>query len=189
MSKRTSKKLGATRKKSSGISQAGDRAEDHFEKLTRYERTKKRAQGDFIHQGVAIEVKKVTADKKTGNGTINQVRSLKNSVLVAYVANEGEWFVLNPREVIQLVASLKTRGQHNENPFECCNLSIWNLENAGCNRFTDRTVKRAVARAVNQTKRDRANASFYEKMLKQSQNLAKRQRAVVRKRFKIKTKN
>ena len=176
-------------KKSVGISTSGKSAEDLFENVTGYARTKKRAEGDFKHLDVAIEVKKVTASKKTGNGTINQVRASKGGLLVIYVANLKEWIVLDSKAVLKLVATLKNRGQHNENPFECCNLSIKNLDQAGYVRFSNSEMKQEVARAISRTKKDKKTARLCARILADSQRLAADHRRLVCEELKVASKN
>lgn len=173
------------KKQSTGISNSGNKAEDLFGRLTNLERASKRAIGDFIHQGVPIEVKKVTADENSGNGTINQVRAAKNSVLVIYVANRKEWFILDSKSVLQTVARLKKRGQHNENPFECCNLSIRNIEKAGFAPVSNKKLKDEVLRAVRRTKGDKSTKDLTLLILEESRSTAEKHRKMVKKALKI----
>jgi hypothetical protein len=179
--KKTSKPRSKKRGVVSGISNSGKSAEDIFGATTKYAKTTRRAEGDFVRSNVPIEVKKVTVSKKSRNGTINQVRASKGAVLVVYIANRKRWVVLDARSVLELVANLKNRGQHNENPFECCNLSIKNLERAGHKELTSAEMKREVARAVSRTKNDKTSASLSAKILSESKRLAANHRQVVRK--------
>lgn len=59
--------------------------------------------------------------KNCRSNSINQVRAIRYQTLVIY--NEGVWYVLPPQEVVRLVAR-RSRGQHNEIPFECANISL-----------------------------------------------------------------
>jgi len=62
--------------------------------------------------------------KECHSNTINQVRAIKYIPLVIYSPqNAYPWLVVPPQQVVLLV-STKSRGQHNEIPFECANLSL-----------------------------------------------------------------
>ena len=176
----------ATKKRSAGISKSGNRSEALFERLTGYERTAKRSIGDFIHQSVPIEVKKVTANEKNGNGTINQVRATKNGVLVIHIANKKEWIVMDAKVVLRTIASSKTRGQHTENPFESCVLSIRSLESLGIEKCPDAELKTVVSGAVTRTLKDTRTAALNARLLKESQALAAKHRKLVREALGIK---
>jgi len=176
----------ATKKRSAGISKSGNRSEALFQRLTDFERTAKRSIGDFIHQSVPIEVKKVTANEKNGNGTINQVRATKNGVLVIHIANKKEWIVMDAKAVLRTIASSKTRGQHTENPFESCVLSIRSLESLGIEKCSDAELKTVVSGAVTRTLKDTRTAALNARLLKESQALAAKHRKLVREALGIK---
>lgn len=68
-----------------------------------------------------VEIKECHAN------TINQVRAIKYLPLVVFTPGTPKpWLVLAPHELAAIVAR-RSRGQHNENPFECAALSLGNM--------------------------------------------------------------
>ena len=100
-----------------GISGAGQSVEDRFRALTHSKRPAKKGDGDAVVSGVAVEVKKASAD------TLNQVRAVKYITLVCYDERDGSWYVVPAHQVVKLVSE-KVRGQHTENPFESATISV-----------------------------------------------------------------
>lgn len=103
-----------------GISKTGNKAEDLFRSLTSSLKPGEARLGDAIKNGNYAEVKKVSGD------TLNQVRAVKYTTLVAYDAENDAWYVVAACDVVALIAG-KERGQHTENPFESATLSLRNL--------------------------------------------------------------
>lgn len=103
-----------------GISAGGADAEQMFRALTGAQEAERRALGDAVLDGHYIEV------KQANSPTLNQVRAVKYITLVAYYVPDQAWFVVPANEVVRQ-CSLKTRGQHTENPFESATLSLKNL--------------------------------------------------------------
>jgi hypothetical protein len=105
----------------SGISNMGGSAENRFRSLTNSTKPSPASLGDAELDGNFAEVKKVSSD------TLNQVRAVKYSTLVAYDSVREKWFVVPAVKVVQLVAD-KSRGQHSENPFESATISLAKLD-------------------------------------------------------------
>lgn len=103
-----------------GISGAGQSVEDRFRALTNSARPVRKGDGDAVVDGVAVEVKKASAD------TLNQVRAVKYIPLVCYDERDGAWYVVPAHHVVRLVSE-KARGQHTENPFESATLRVKTL--------------------------------------------------------------
>ncbi len=103
-----------------GISKTGNKAEDLFRSLTSSLKPGEARLGDAVKNGNYAEVKKVSGD------TLNQVRAVKYTTLVAYDAENDAWYVVPACDVVALIAG-KERGQHTENPFESSTLSLRNL--------------------------------------------------------------
>jgi hypothetical protein len=103
-----------------GISAGGRSAEGLFRAATGAVSASAASVGDAVLEGHPIEVKRATSN------TLNQVRAVKYIVLVAYYEPTGSWFVI-PAHVVVAEASRKGRGQHTENPFESCTLSLARL--------------------------------------------------------------
>lgn len=99
----------------------GESSEGIFRSVTGAIKPENKKIGDAVLQGHVIEVKAV------GGGTLNQVRAVKYSVLVAHDTSSDEWYVVPPHEVVRLV-SKKARGQHTENPFESATIAIKSLQ-------------------------------------------------------------
>ena len=177
MSPKTSKNLNQ-------ISHAGSSTENLFAKLTGFSPTSKSNDGDFIYKGSSIEVKKVTLNTKTRNGTINQIRALKNLVLVIHISNRRKWIVLDSREVFSLVTSMKKRGQHCESPFECCNISIANLRDAGLIEIPSKELKKKVISAVIRTRRDFKLKVLSQTLLHENKVVAKKHHRLVQEALK-----
>jgi hypothetical protein len=167
-------------KKIRGISQQGSASEKSFEKLTNFSRTKNSHLGDFFHSSVYIEVKKVTANQK-GSGTINQIRAIKNCVLVIHVINKRYWYVLDSKQVAKMVTKLKTRGQHCENPYECSNLSLGNLLEFGHKPVNNSSLYQETLRAINRTKKEKELKKLSDKMKLDLQKISKKHRLLMSK--------
>lgn len=103
-----------------GISGGGREAERLFRELTGAHAAPRAAVGDALLEGHLVEIKSATKP------TLNQVRAVKYLPLVVYSHPRREWYVV-PAHVVVAAVSQKTRGQHNENPFECATLSLNNL--------------------------------------------------------------
>lgn len=108
-----------------GISNEGERVEVEFRRLTGFRKPTPAGLGDaeLTLDGEAkyVEVKKASSD------TLNQVRPVKYSTLVAKDVRDGEWYVVPP-QVVVAEALRKRRGQHCESPLECCTLSLRRLQ-------------------------------------------------------------
>jgi hypothetical protein len=76
--------------------------------------------GDAVLNGHPIEIKQASSN------TLNQVRAVKYITLVVYYTPTEEWYVV-PAHVVVAAVSVKSRGQHTENPFESSTLSVGNL--------------------------------------------------------------
>jgi hypothetical protein len=87
---------------------------------------------------------------------------------------------MDAKAVLRTIASSKTRGQHTENPFESCVLSIRNLESLGIEKWSDAELKTVVSGAVERTLKDRGTAALNARLLKESQALAAKHRKLVR---------
>lgn len=103
-----------------GISGGGRAVEEEFRRLTGATTTARAALGDAVFEGVNIEVKAASSD------TLNQVRAVKYIPLVAYGSTSAAWYVIPANVVVRMVAT-RARGQHTENPFESCTLSLRKL--------------------------------------------------------------
>lgn len=107
-----------------GISNDGERVEVEFRRLTEFRKPTPARLGDaeltLDGQTKYVEVKKASSD------TLNQVRPVKYSTLVAKDVRDGQWYVVPP-QVVVAEAIDKGRGQHSESPFECCTLSLGKL--------------------------------------------------------------
>jgi len=165
----------------SGISDKGNYTEKLFQRLTSFPRTTRRKDGDFIHLNIPIEVKKVSQHKGGASGTINQIRSLKNSVLVVRVSNRRSWLVVGPREVLKIISSTKSRGQHCESPFECSNLTVKNLLEHGVREVSDSKLKNRVSRVARKARMDEEVKFLTNKLLVENQTLARRHITLVNK--------
>ena len=104
----------------SGISGAGDSAEEQFFYYTSARKPDRAAEGDAVIDGRIVEI------KQASSVTINQVRAVKYIPLVVLDTRRNRWFVVPPDDVVRLV-SRKKRGQHTENPFESATLSVNNI--------------------------------------------------------------
>jgi len=103
-----------------GISGSGRPAEDLFIAATGAVEAPSASVGDALLEGHPVEVKWATRN------TLNQVRPVKYIALVAYYEPTATWYVI-PAHVVVAEASRKGRGQHTENPFESCTLSLARL--------------------------------------------------------------
>ncbi len=92
---------------------------------------------------VAVEIKECHASAEK-SGTLNQIRPIKYIPCVVYAPERGCWYVVPAHELVKLAAK-KSRGQHNEIPFECCNLSLNSLEEFRC---TDDELDGRVRQAI-----------------------------------------
>ncbi len=104
-----------------GISGGGRSAEELFMEATGAVRAPSATVGDALLEGHPVEIKLATRN------TLNQVRPVKYITLVAYYKPAGAWYVI-PAHIVVAEASRKGRGQHTENPFESCTLSLARLE-------------------------------------------------------------
>jgi len=105
---------------SEGITFLGAVAEEKFRDQTGAEKPHENFEGDAILRGHPVEI------KKANGGTVNQVRPARYTTLAIYIEREDTWFVIPPHEVVKL-ATLRSRGQHTENPFECMALTVKHL--------------------------------------------------------------
>lgn len=103
-----------------GISRAGLEAEQHFCEITGATKLAKAADGDALLDGRPVEVKQASTN------TLNQVRPVKYSPLVAFDTRTTAWYVVPPDVVVRLSAQ-RARGQHTENPFESVTLNLAKL--------------------------------------------------------------
>jgi hypothetical protein len=103
-----------------GISGGGRSAEDLYISATGAVDAPSASIGDALLDGNPVEVKRATSN------TLNQVRPVKYITLVAYYEPAGTWYVI-PAHVVVAEASRKGRGQHTENPFESCTLTLGRL--------------------------------------------------------------
>lgn len=103
-----------------GISRAGAETERSYRQHTGATECSEAAKGDAILDGHYIEIKHATGT------TLNQVRAVKYTTMVAYHVPSDTWYVVPAHQVVRLV-SRKARGQHTENPFESATLSTRNL--------------------------------------------------------------
>jgi len=103
-----------------GISGGGRSAEDLFISATGAVEAPSASVGDALLEGHPVEVKRATSH------TLNQVRPVKYITLVAYYEPTAAWYVI-PAHVVVAEASRKGRGQHTENPFESCTLTLARL--------------------------------------------------------------
>jgi hypothetical protein len=153
-----------------GISGSGLDAEERFLKLTGAEPTPEAARGDAVIEGNFVEIKRATSI------TLNQVRAVKCSVLVAYYCPAGVapcWYVVPAHRVVALVAR-KPRGQHTENPFESATLSINDLANY---RVDDETqLRKRVLAAVHDSARYADLQTEMDRVLDESRTLASESR-------------
>ncbi len=104
-----------------GISGGGRSAEDLFVAATGALKAPSASLGDAILDGHPVEIKRATSN------TLNQVRPVKYITLVAYHEPSSTWYVI-PAHVVVAEASRKGRGQHTENPFESCTLTLARLD-------------------------------------------------------------
>ena len=104
----------------SGISHKGRKAEQRFREITGATKPDKASAGDALLDGRFVEVKETSTD------TLNQVRPVKYSPLVAFDKRTSTWHVVPPDVVVRLSAQRK-RGQHTENPFESVTLNLAKL--------------------------------------------------------------
>ncbi len=109
------------------IRHEGDAAEARFLELVRDSRKSAQPkQGDceVLSGGTWRQVELKQCHR---GGTINQVRAIKCIPLVIQCPPRGGgWVVIPPADLVRLVAT-KSRGQHNEIPFECANLTLNSL--------------------------------------------------------------
>jgi hypothetical protein len=103
-----------------GISGGGRSAEEAFLALTGAQPSPTAAMGDAVLKGHPIEIKRASSN------TLNQVRAVKYITLVVYYSPTDDWYVV-PAHVVVAAVSVKSRGQHTENPFESSTLSVGNL--------------------------------------------------------------
>ncbi len=116
-----------------GISGGGRSAEDLFVAATGAVKAPSASIGDAILDGHPVEIKRATSS------TLNQVRPVKYIPLVAYHEPSTTWYVI-PAHVVVAEASRKGRGQHTENPFESCTLTLARLDQ---HRLRDATQLRS----------------------------------------------
>lgn len=164
-----------------GISKTGNSTEKLFQKVTGFARTKSRKDGDFIYLKVPIEVKKVTMHRKKSSGTINQIRCLKNSILVVRISNRRSWLVIEPRLLLKILVETKSRGQHCESPFECSNLTVTTLMTYGAKEISSERLRTRVVSAIQRSKKDQVVNRLTAKLLSESQSMAQRQFRMVSK--------
>lgn len=160
-----------TAKRVVGISHGGKSAEERYRQLTGASVSPKTGSGDAILEGTYIEVKKATT------ATLNQVRALKYIPLIAYHEPTGAWYVI-PAHIVVCLVSMKSRGQHTENPFECATLSLSSL---GKYRVSSETeLKRATLHAIAEAEKYPELKSAMAHVLAESQGLAQKYIARVR---------
>lgn len=104
----------------SGISHKGREAERRFREITGATKADKASDGDALLNGRPVEVKQASTN------TLNQVRPVKYSPLVAFDKRTSTWYVVPPDVVVRLSAQ-HARGQHTENPFESVTLNLAKL--------------------------------------------------------------
>lgn len=143
------------------IRHEGDSAEKLFDVLLRdTRRPEKQKDGDrvVVIDGDAepVEIKECHAAPGK-SGTLNQIRPIKYITCVVHAPARECWYVI-PAHALVTLAARKTRGQHNEIPFECCNLSLNTLEEFRC---TDRQLEARVKQAIRES---RKNAALREAM-------------------------
>jgi hypothetical protein len=122
-----------------GISGEGANAERLYCQYTGAEQCKEPAKGDAILDGHFIEIKRATSN------TLNQVRAVKYTTMVAYHEPSDTWYVVPAHEIVRQV-SRKNRGQHTENPFESATLSIANLGH--CRVDSAASLREATLKAI-----------------------------------------
>jgi hypothetical protein len=108
---------------SDGISRRGREAEGRFCALTGAELLPPKSAADAILYGRPVEIKTCTGR------TVSQVRPHLWMPLVVYAPDA--WYVVPPHMVLALACDRK-RGQHGENPFECCVLTLHQLRDYRC---------------------------------------------------------
>ena len=129
----------------------GHKAEIEFVKLVHGARfSDKSKRGDVIVQvdgkDFYVEIKYCDAEP-SGTGTINQVRPIKYICCVIWAPNHGCWYVLSPDQLVRFAAE-KTRGHHNEIPFECMQLSLRSLGEEYHTTCNDNDLGMVVTQAV-----------------------------------------
>lgn len=68
--------------------------------------------------------------------SINQVRAIKFIPCVIYAPRRNSWYILSPDQLVRLAAT-KSRGHHNEIPFECMNFTLGSLSDDFHSKATD----------------------------------------------------
>ncbi len=131
------------------IRHAGDNAKHQFRQMVTNVRrsndfsagdTEVNIDGDWFHVDV----------KDCRSSSVNQVRAIRYQTLAIY--NDGVWYVIPPQEVVRLV-SQKSRGQHNEIPFECANISLSQIQSVY--RCSDSQLAERVYAAIRMGQQER----------------------------------
>jgi hypothetical protein len=150
-----------------GISKTGQSAEARFIKATGASTSSKAGDGDAVLGGSNVEVKKASTT------TINQVRAVKYIPLVVLYEPEGKtgrWYVVPAHQTVRLVSS-KSRGQHNENPYECATLSVKTL---GGYETEEKDLRQATLDAIAAAGRYPQLRAAMEKVLSECKDLAEK---------------
>lgn len=130
------------------IRHAGDNAKHQFRQMVTNVRrsndfsagdTEVNIDGDWYHVDV----------KDCQSSAVNQVRAIRYQTLV--INNNGIWYVIPPQEVVRLV-SQKSRGQHNEIPFECASISLSQIQSVY--RCSDSQLAERVYAAIRMGQRE-----------------------------------
>ncbi len=133
------------------IRREGDKAEAVFLKLVNRARSSdKSKRGDVIvpvdGKDFYVEIKECHAEPNKA-GTINQVRPIKYICCAIWAPEHGCWYVLSPDQLVRYAAE-KSRGHHNEIPFECMNFSLRSLGEEYHTKCKGKDLETVVVEAV-----------------------------------------
>lgn len=153
------------------ISRSGDNSEEIYRRLTGAVKPARAALGDAQLGEHFIEIKAV------GSNTLNQVRAVKYSTLIAHDTRHDHWYVIPAHIVVTLIARTKTRGQHTENPFESATLSLPALAAYRIDHARD--LLPATAAAITESQRYPQIRALMEQIVIRSKTAAQRSRSSV----------
>lgn len=104
-----------------GITNAGKKLQEEIDSLARFRKHPVQKEGDSIYENESLGIK---VDLENKDGTMNQIRAIKNNIIINRNKTTGEIFVIPASEVIRIVSA--RRGQHTPDPFVCCGLGVLN---------------------------------------------------------------
>ncbi|MFC1707244.1 hypothetical protein ACFL59_10600 [Planctomycetota bacterium] len=152
------------------IRHEGDKGEERFAQHVPSRKATKAKKGDRVvavdGRDFHVEVKECHAAYGK-SGTINQVRPIKYITCVISAPARQRWYVIPPNDLVRIAAK-KSRGQHNEIPFECCNLTLNSLERYAC---TDDELEARVLSAIRSGEADERLKTLMRNLLRAIQDI------------------